>query len=337
MYDWLKRSNIDLEAGTVPTDLLPEAKSIIVLVDSYFKEAYPPILEKHFGRCYLCDDRILRKKSVKRITEFVKFLAANGINCKFSNNLNDRIPAARAGLGTFGRNCLFYSRKATFQSSFTSPITILVDQEFESDESSLAIGCPDWCKNACINACPTQALKSHKWSYIDPSRCVSYLTYTPDVITPRELREPMGLYVYGCDRCQNVCPRNRPMLAKGTTLPMNKDIEAMVEDFDLVKLLHMDEKYFTEKIWIHMFYIPPKDLWRWKMNVARVMGNTLEQKYIPELKKAFLLNQDERIKGMIAWALGRIGGEESRKILNEFLSKSSGTVKEEIEYSLKTI
>ena len=37
-----------------------------------------------------------------------------------------------------------------------------------------------------------------------------------------ELREPMGLWVYGCDRCQNVCPRNAPWLAR--ELPVNQKV-----------------------------------------------------------------------------------------------------------------
>jgi epoxyqueuosine reductase len=108
----------------------------------------------------------------------------------------------------------------------------------------------------------------------------------------------------------------------------------MLEDFDLVKLLHMDKKYFSEKIWVHMFYTPPDDFWRWKMNVARVMGNTLEIKYIPELIRAFKENNDERVKGMCAWALGRLGGDESKTFLEEFLKDSDGLVKEEVSAAL---
>lgn len=71
------------------------------------------------------------------------------------------------------------------------------------------------------------------------------------------------------------------------------------------------------------------------MNVARAMGNTLDLKYIPELKKAFEDNKDERVKGMIVWALGRIGGETSKEALNIYLTDSEGLVKEEIQTALK--
>ncbi len=49
-----------------------------------------------------------------------------------------------------------------------------------------------------------------------------------------------------------------------------------------------------------MFYMGLGDMWRWKMNVARAMGNTLDAKYIPELVKAFKENKDTRIKCMTA-------------------------------------
>ena len=78
-----------------------------------------------------------------------------------------------------------------------------------------------------------------------------------------------------------------------------------------------------------------KDLWRWKMNVARAMGNTLDDQFIPELAKAFQENEDERVLGMIAWALGRIGGPHAKKKLSNALSKSEGLVKDEIMAALE--
>ena len=109
----------------------------------------------------------------------------------------------------------------------------------------------------------------------------------------------------------------------------------MVDDFRLEKLLHMDSPYFNDRIWPHMFYMSEKDLWRWKMNVARAMGNTLDDRYVPELARAFKENSDERILAMIAWALGRIGGPEAKKVLNQVLLKSEGLIREEVVAALE--
>ena len=84
-----------------------------------------------------------------------------------------------------------------------------------------------------------------------------------------------------------------------------------------------------------MFYMSYNDIWRWKMNVARVMGNTLDQKYTPDLIRAFNENEDERTKGMIAWALGKIGGEKAGKALNDFSRKTTGLVLEEVSSALE--
>ena len=333
-YRWAERVGLALMSGVDPQSTLPTARSIIVLLDEYFREAFPQSLEGNFGRCYLDDDRITKDGLTVRIKAFRSFLRDNGIDSKVPFNLPHRVAAARAGLGTFGKNCLLFAGHTARQSSWILPITVVVDREFSPDEPTVAMGCPDWCRNACIAACPTRALKGN--GTIDPRKCISYLTYFGKEITPRELREPMGMYVYGCDICQNVCPRNRAWISQ--ELPMNRRVAERAKNFELTALLHMDRDYFTSRVWPHMFYISPDDIWKWKMNVARVMGNSRDERYIPELVRAFEENSDERVRGMIAWSIGRIGGTKARKLLGDFLQKENkGIAGEEISFALNSI
>jgi epoxyqueuosine reductase len=329
-YSWAEAVGLDLINGTDPKTILPGAKSIIVLIETYFRKSYPRSMEGNFGRCYLDDDRVTKDGLSLRIKAFRNYLRENSIDSKVPFNLPHRVAAARAGLGTFGKNCLFYSNKVARSGSWVLPIAVVVDRKFSPGKPTVNVDCPEWCRNICIAACPTRALKGN--SRIDPRKCISYLTYFGEGITPLELREPMGMYVYGCDRCQNVCPRNQPWLSQD--LPANEKVIAKAEYFDLSRLLHMDKEYFEARIWPHMFYMSYKDIWRWKMNVSRVMGNSLDPKYIPDLTRAFSENKDERVKGMIAWALGHIDGKSARAALENFLNGSDGLLKEELLQAL---
>ncbi len=306
-YGWAKEKGLALLEGTNPKAVLPQAKTIIVLMEVYFRQAFPREMEGHFGRCYLDDDRITKDGLAKRIRAFRGDLMAHGIKTKVPFNLPHRAAAARAGMGTLGKNCLFYSNRVARKSSWVLPIAVVIDQAYEPDTPpdppTIEMGCPNWCRNACIAACPTRALKGN--GTIDPRLCISYLTYFGEDITPEPLREPMGIMVYGCDRCQTVCPRNAGWLAKD--LAPNLRAAAKAPDFTLSNLLKMDKTYFEEKIWPHMFYMDAGDIWRWKMNAARAMGNTNDQAFVPELATAFKTEEDHRVKSMITWALDKLG------------------------------
>ena len=332
-YGWADEVGLDLTNGVDPTTILPDAKTIIVLIEPYFREAYPASMEGTFGRCYLDDDRVTQDGLAKRIKAFRDYLWDAGIKAKVPFNLPHRVAAARAGLGSFGKNCLFYSNKVARSGSWTLPIAVVINETFEPDTPSIKTDCPSWCRNACISACPTRALKGN--SRIDPRKCISYLTYFGDEITPMELREPMGMYTYGCDRCQNVCPRNQPWLSKN--LPVNEKVAAKADDFELTRLLHMDTDYFVAKVWPHMFYMGSDKLWKWKMNVARVLGNSCDGKYLPDLETAFHETDDDRVKGIIVWAIGKIGNQKSIKTLQNFEEKSSAPVKKEIKTALEQL
>jgi epoxyqueuosine reductase len=112
---------------------------------------------------------------------------------------------------------------------------------------------------------------------------------------------------------------------------------AKAAHFSLPNLLHMDVEFFQSKIWPHMFYTPAEQIWRWHMNAARSMGNSLDAAYVPDLIRALQENEDERVRGMCAWALGRIGGDEARAALEGFLPRSEGRLRDEVEQALEAL
>jgi epoxyqueuosine reductase len=263
------------------------------------------------------------------VKEFRGFLRDNGYT-KIGSGMPDKLSAMRAGIGTAGKITLLYASKSAGKSSFVFPVVLVADAEFEPDTPTIENGCPDWCRNACIAACPTKALTGN--GRIEPSRCISYLTYYGQGVTPRELREPMGLYIYGCDRCQNVCPRNTSWITSDKK--ETPRFKLMSEDFAPEKVLLMDQEYFKEKICPFMFYMSFKQVWRWRMNAARAMGNSGDKKYISYLIKAFDDFDDERVRIMAVWSLGKLGGDEAVSALKKFFSKAEGDLKEEIELAL---
>jgi epoxyqueuosine reductase len=332
-YGWTENIGLTLEKCTDPAAVLEGSKSVIVLLHSYLQREIPVSLSGNFGRCYLNDDRVTKDGLALKVKAFRNYLKENGIVSKQSTSMPDKLAAARSGVGTFGKNCLLYASRGAAKSSFIFPLVIVTDTEFEPDTPDIKTDCPEWCRNACIAACPTRALLGN--GRIDSQKCISYLTYHGEELTPVELREPMGMYIYGCDRCQNVCPRNLPRLS--IQMPQDEQLIGMSEKFTPEKLLHMDKDYFQTHIWPRMFYMSYKSIWKWKMNAARAMGNSLDKKYIPDLVKAMSEEADERVRAMSAWSLGRIGGRDSYNALKLFTQDSSGMVKLEVDMALADI
>ena len=338
-WEWTKDTGVDLETGYDPENCLTNAKSIIVVVEHFYKKSFPKSMLKHFGRVYIDDDRITKDGFIGKFERFQDFLRKHGIASETPFYLSHREAAVRAGLGTIGYNCFFYSNKIGLESSWVVPWAIVIDQEIEPDApivTTVGADCPESCKKACVRACPTGAVNGD--GTVVPTKCISYLTYErSEEITPREFREAMGQYVYGCDKCQVVCRRNFPWNKKVKEQPMNERVAKKADAFELTKLLHMDKDYYTANIWLHMFYTSPDSFWKWKMHVARAMGNSKETKYVPHLIKAFNENEDERVLGMILWALGKIGAQEAMDGIDELKNQildSQSIVKKELELVL---
>lgn len=330
MYGWLFTESFDTRKSARIREKYPWARSLVVLIRNYHRHGFPPSLTGVIGRYYQVDERMEKGAEYKRLEAYQEFLKGEGIRAWFDFAIPARMAAARAGVATYGKNCFAYARGAMRGASWIEILPLVLDANLEPDEPSIEYGCPSWCRNACIAACPTKALYAP--GKMNPPRCIAYLSFYGDGITPLEFREPMGTWVYGCDRCQQVCPRNEAYMRR--ELPDNEPLEKRAGDFRLETLLTMTDEFYVKNIWPFCFYISRRNKAKWQMNAARAMGNIGDPLYVPALAEALAGNPSEIVRGMCAWALGRIGGRQARKILEDRREKESGLVKQEIELAL---
>jgi epoxyqueuosine reductase len=331
MYNFFMTESFNLLRGASFNQKHPWAKSLVVLIRNYYRRRFPPQLTGIIGRCYQVDERKERGDEYRRLMEYFSFLKKEGVRFYFDEEIPARMAAARAGIVTYGKNCFVYAKRGMRGASWLESIPIVIDIEIEPDEPSIDIDCPSWCKNACIAACPTGALYSPK--KMNPPRCIAFNTYYGSGITPLDLREPMGTWVYGCDRCQEVCPRNQAWMNQD--LPENRPLLERSKDFQLETLLTMTDDHYRNKVWPLCFYISRENIAKWQMNAARAIGNLGDRDFIPFLKKGLEDNPNEIVRGMCAWAIGRLGGTKAKAILESRLKSEEGLVRQEIQMAME--
>lgn len=318
----------DIILRTDPALIMPDSRTIIAIGLSYNIEynKSPSIdikwrgslSKSSWGEDY---HRVLRNKMEKLVEEISKVTDFKYTICVDTSPLIDREIAKRAGIGWYGRNCSIINDEF---GSFVFLGHILTNLELKED-TTVDEKCGD-CK-LCINACPAGAIQ--EGYIINTKRCISYLTQTKDRI-PYELREKMGVKIYGCDTCQKVCPKNRDIL-KGNT----KEFTPKLTDgiIDIKEIMNISNKEFKEK------YGTMSGAWRGK-NVLRrnaiiALANIGDKSSIEILKDA-LNDESPMIREYSAWALIKIDREEGMKVVEERLSKEKNLqVSEEMKRLIK--
>jgi epoxyqueuosine reductase len=309
-----------------PSSVMPSARSIIAVVYDYSREAFPEKLIGKIGRLYQARCYIAPRHRINgaRRQLMEDFLVSNGCEVTMSRGVPKRLSAARSGITTYGKNTFAY---ADGIGSFIMVNTFVVDAELEYDEPTMRVECPPRCI-ACIDACPTGTL--YEPLKMNPKRCIASNCFGTRYIPP-DIREKMGVWIHGCDICQEVCPRNRKRLK--AKLPQNEFLVKKAEEFELTKLLNLTDEYY-QKVVQPLMYNYIRDKKYFQRNAAIALGNTGDPVFVPDLAKA-MEGPEELVRTYAAWALGRIGGNKAKQVLDSSLAReTSESVVKEIEAAL---
>ena len=300
----------DIEKRTEPLQLLEGAESIVAIAVAYPSRMQDaPVGKKGSRRGIFCraswgvDYHTALRERLKLLSAWLeeRIEGARIESMVDTGALVDRAVAERAGIGWSGKNCSVITPEFgsyVYLGELITNIPFAPDKPMEDE-------CGD-CR-LCLDVCPTGALI--EGGQLDSQRCIAFLTQTKGTL-PDEFRTHIGNRLYGCDTCQTVCPKN-----KGKINWIHEEFKPDPELAKplLVPLLTISNRDFKEKFG-HV-----SGSWRGKKPIQRnailALAHFKEEAAVPDL--VALLEKDERpvIRGTAAWALGKIGGEQSQSAL----------------------
>ena len=189
-----------------PVLLFPGVKSVIATGLNYFTErkqggkGVPVISRYAYGLKY--QDVI---KS--RLTELLEFIkdncpGAEGKAFVDSSPVLEKAWAREAGLGWPGRHSIMINSEI---GSFFFIGIIFVNVVLDYDKPFAEDHCSS-CR-LCIDSCPTGAINDDRT--INAGKCISYLTIESKLPVPDEIASEIEGRIFGCDKCQEVCPWNK--------------------------------------------------------------------------------------------------------------------------------
>jgi epoxyqueuosine reductase len=221
-----------------PETLVPGAKSLVVTGLSYFtakkqKENGVPVLSRYvYGENY--HDVITRK--LDKLLVFINGIKPGTAGRIFvdSGPVMEKAWAVEAGLGWQGKHSVVINEKI---GSFFFIGILVLPIELDYDRPYAGERCGDC--SLCIELCPTGAINDNHT--IDARKCISNLTIENRGQIPEDLLPEIGGRIYGCDRCQEVCPWNRD--AKQHNHP-EFDLPGEIENMTREDWLNLSEEDF---------------------------------------------------------------------------------------------
>lgn len=292
-----------------PRALVSRARSLITLAVDHYAEAPEFKHGARFGRvaryAWGLDYHDVVKPRLHELVTKIEELVGREIHARSFVDavpLLERAVAARAGLGFFGKNTNLIQPRG---GSWFFLSEILIDLDLPADAHEMKVSCGT-CRR-CIDACPTNAFVAPY--QLDSNRCISYLTIENKSAIPRELREAVGEWIFGCDVCQDVCPFNR--FAEETRWPEFKPTAGAGPRLDLIEVLSIasDEEFRNRFRGTPLTRPKRRGLLR---NAAVVAANVGATAAVPALIERIEHDAEPLIRSHALWALARLDEERAR-------------------------
>jgi len=186
-----------------PESLLPGCKSVIVVTYNYLTDSEPKSDKYRTARyTWIQDYHILVKDLLEKLAAMIvnDYPTVKYRTTVDSSAISEKRWAVEAGVGCMGKNGLVHNDNG----SFFVIGTLLVDRFCDQYDPSLPKSDCGEC-DICIRSCPVNALETP--FRVDARRCVSYHNTEDKMPNYNELA--LQKYLFGCDVCQEVCPRNK--------------------------------------------------------------------------------------------------------------------------------
>ena len=308
-----------------PRILLAEARSIIV-AGFFMKEEerpFPVPPNRPIGRFSSAYNvRAFSAMEKHYFNTLRRFLEEEGFKAVLNDKyrLPDKLAAIRAGLGRFGKNSVILTEK---YGSCVMFVTIVTDAPLNPAASPLEGDACGGC-DLCLRSCPTNAfLAPYK---INRRQCITNWLW--GVHVPPPLREKQENRLFGCGECVRICPKNRKLEPR-SSYPV--PLETTEDHPELIPLAAAETAYYKKVFASFPLRAGVNAL---RGNVIIALGNTADDSAAAPLGLT-LHHAKARIRAYSAWALGRIGGDEARRLLFDAKgTKTESEVLEEIEFAL---
>ncbi|PAT01074.1 hypothetical protein CI105_08655 [Candidatus Izimaplasma bacterium ZiA1] len=257
---------------------LKDYQTIITVLMSYPSETVPykgkgyGILSRY---SYGTDYHIVLNKELDKVTKVLNEYDIKTHSSVDISFIDERFAASLSNLGYIGKNNFLINKK---YGSYVYLATILIDKLVEED-----INVKDDCNGCsiCVDACPVSALDNH----LDVSKCLSALSQNKEIQSVSTLKHYKEM-IYGCDICQNVCPKNKLI-----DFHLHPEFEPSgIENIKVIDLFKMSNKEYKD------IYLNNASSWKGPLIIKRnALGIIINQnlvEFIPVLTESMVKYKD---------------------------------------------
>jgi epoxyqueuosine reductase len=279
-----------------PSELWPEAKSVIMLAEPYTPDHDPmtDLDRKDCGTISVYarhkDYHDVLKKRLKRLARWLVAAADCEVKVFVDTAPVPEKPLGQAaGLGWQGKHTNLLSRDLG-NWFFLGAIFTTAELAPDAPETDHCGTC-----RKCLDVCPTDAFPAPY--QLDARRCISYLTIEHKGPVDPSLRPKMGNRIYGCDDCLAVCPWNKFAKAGRDARYAARDD---LSNPPLAELAQLDDAAFRAKFSGSPIKRTGRD--RFIRNVLYAIGNSGDASLVP-YAKALLSDPDPTVRDAADWAI----------------------------------